>query len=471
MAAHSSRERRFGFWLVPLGTGGVLVTVLLTVWLLYVEPYARQDRILAALTGKMDVREVHYSNPPRGFAETLRIKLGVQHFRPVYHVVLAFRESDPGAEREMRMLSRMPFVENIDFRNALPATYLHTILKTRTLHRVRIRRILMNDANARELPLMPQINEIDGFLYPAPARGLTDRGIADFIAKCPNLRFFNDPVSDDASVMLDGYRYRYLGAIPYDRDHESKEKIATREIMDPRISEALARCVHLEYLALRNYALSDDDLARFARLQQLQELRFHSTPRITDAGLKSLASLRKLKRLDLSHSAITDAGLEWLHDLDIEYLDVSNTPVKGPGLRHLRKCNHLYIWNTGVADEGLAFLNAFLTDTEGESPPQAPPRLQVLLAGPRITDAGLKHLEKCPQLADLSLHESSITGAGLKRCLDRLPQIRRLDLSRCTIDFSDCGADFGRLVARFGSVGWSFDRYHRGWFNVSNDAQ
>jgi Leucine-rich repeat (LRR) protein len=57
---------------------------------------------------------------------------------------------------------------------------------------------------------------------------------------------------------------------------------------------------------------------------------------VTDAGLDSIASLRRLEELNLAGAKITDLGLAKLRALaDLRELDLSRTQVTGQGLEAL----------------------------------------------------------------------------------------------------------------------------------------
>lgn len=54
------------------------------------------------------------------------------------------------------------------------------------------------------------------------------------------------------------------------------------------------------------------------------------------------------------------------------------------------------------------------------------------LANTRVTDAGLRHLEKVPSLETLDLTGTQVTDAGLRQ-LARLPGLRYLDLCQTRV--------------------------------------
>ena len=61
------------------------------------------------------------------------------------------------------------------------------------------------------------------------------------------------------------------------------------------------------------------------------------TTRITDAGLKHLATLKNLRRLKLVNTQITDAGIESLGRLtNLKHLDIGDTQISLDGANKLR---------------------------------------------------------------------------------------------------------------------------------------
>jgi uncharacterized membrane protein len=85
--------------------------------------------------------------------------------------------------------------------------------------------------------------------------------------------------------------------------------------------------------------------------------------KITDAGLKTLATFTNLRSLDLSHTTITSRGLAPLANLNkLESLNLTATDVDDQGvlpLRHMPVLRHLYLFGTKCLEQG---------DTGGQEP-------------------------------------------------------------------------------------------------------
>ena len=131
-------------------------------------------------------------------------------------------------------------------------------------------------------------------------------------------------------------------------------------------------------------------LSYLANMENLRELHLYGSQRvnkITDAGLKLVAGLSKLKELVIGGTCpeVTDTGLSHLKDLE--------------NLRALE------LHRTAVTDSGLSYLKGFKNLT------------RLSLSGAKITDAGLEFLKGFTKLKDLSLMNTGVTDAGIDHLL------------------------------------------------------
>ena len=120
---------------------------------------------------------------------------------------------------------------------------------------------------------------------------------------------------------------------------------------------------------------------------------------IGDADLPLLVALPNLKRLRLSGSGITGAGVKEI-----------------AGIRGLAE---LSLLDAQIDNDGLGRL-AGLPDLAS---------LSIQRSG-LVSDAGLEHLKRLPKLTNLGLLDLNVTDAGLAR-LAGLPQLRLLNLRGC----------------------------------------
>jgi internalin A len=150
-------------------------------------------------------------------------------------------------------------------------------------------------------------------------------------------------------------------------------------------------------------------LAGMKSLQRLQVLKTKENlkSQVTDAGLKEVAGLTNLQWLTLPGTQVTDAGLKELATLtSLQLLSLEGTQVTDAGLKELagRKLRHVQIPEAARTDLGLKnFLAACAPPTD------------LNLMGWKVTDAGLKELAGLKSLQKLTLHGcEEVTDAGLK---------------------------------------------------------
>jgi internalin A len=129
-----------------------------------------------------------------------------------------------------------------------------------------------------------------------------------------------------------------------------------------------------------------------AELASVTKLSLSKETKITDAGLKDMAKLKKLAHLDLSGTNITDEGFKATKTAEDSDL--------AKQLRILGFTEEEIEADSDVKAEKIAGWFQNLTDLS--------------LGGTKITDAGLKDIAKMQQLTDLSLNETKITDAGIK---------------------------------------------------------
>jgi hypothetical protein len=110
--------------------------------------------------------------------------------------------------------------------------------------------------------------------------------------------------------------------------------------------------------------VTDADLKYLADLPQIEVLKLDSASKITDAGLKELVGLKRLKDLGLGGTQVTDAGLKYvIKHKGLEKLNLNFTKVTDAGLKDLAglaKLELLGVSFTSVTPEGVKKLQATL---------------------------------------------------------------------------------------------------------------
>jgi hypothetical protein len=165
-------------------------------------------------------------------------------------------------------------------------------------------------------------------------------------------------------------------------------------------------------LWLDSSGVTDDDLKEVAKLNQLQWLALYRS-KVTDAGLRHLTGLTKLRRLGLHDTQVSDEGMKEVARLkQLQYLGLGATQVGDAGLKKLSGLKQLRLLDlaeTGVTDEGLKTV-AELKEME-----------TLYVSGPAITDAGVDELLRLPKLKYALL---SGTGAT-QEAIDKLQEACR----------------------------------------------
>jgi internalin A len=138
----------------------------------------------------------------------------------------------------------------------------------------------------------------------------------------------------------------------------------------------------------------------------------------TDADIERIASIRTLKRLDLSLTYVSDRGAERLKALDqLEELNLFAaefiTDAAMAFLRGNRRLTTLNLRGTDITDTSLAYVSE-LTGLKSLD-----------ISFTQISDVGLEHLSSLSELEELNLGGNKISGAGL-HVLKLLPKLRKL---------------------------------------------
>jgi hypothetical protein len=199
-------------------------------------------------------------------------------------------------------------------------------------------------------------------------------------------------------------------------------------------------CFDVNVVAMSTHAREEDIL----RLRRFRNLTFFSdhNGRLTDAGLRHVGELSKLRSFVTDRSAVTDAGLRHLRELKgLQMVRLRDTAVSGEGLSHL--CStiaRLALSGSSITDDSVRHLQhmtslASLSLEKSQITDAGLDHLRPLatlewlwLRGTRVSDAGLATLNKFPSLTRLDLTETHVTDAGLEH-LKLLPSLTHLSLA------------------------------------------
>ncbi|XP_013124115.2 dynein regulatory complex subunit 6 isoform X1 [Oreochromis niloticus] len=278
----------------------------------------------------------------------------------------------------------------------------------------------------------------EGFLYLTTGKGchslihlnlsgctqLTVNGFRYISAGCPALEeiVVNDMLTlSDSCVLALLTRCHCLSAI---------------SLLDaPHLSDitfkAVAEAANLKSLSIEgNYQLTDFSWNALCRSSQgLRRLHAAECPRMTDASLKSVASLQHLRYLNISYcNRVTDVGVQYLtkgcsanelqelnishcsHITDISVMRIAQRLCK---LHHLNLsyCERL----TDLAVEWLGWTSLCSLD----------------LSGCNIQDEGLATLEGIPLRKLVIAKCFSVTDAGIKKLCKNVTDLEHVDISHC----------------------------------------
>jgi len=135
------------------------------------------------------------------------------------------------------------------------------------------------------------------------------------------------------------------------------------------------------------------------------------SPTKNKPGKKDLEALRRIIKLNLTGSAVTD---EWLSNLDVShvgnvrFLNLSGTPVSDAGLACLAQMPRL---------KSLDLSNTFISNAGLKHVAQMTKLNHLDLSSTSIGDAGLKHIAQLPELRSVQLFQTLVTDDGLNELL------------------------------------------------------
>jgi internalin A len=165
------------------------------------------------------------------------------------------------------------------------------------------------------------------------------------------------------------------------------------------------RAGHITGVDLRSSWVTDSDLPQLVDLPHLTHLDLSLT-RITDHGLQQLKNAPGIVDLNLYYAEqITDEGMAAVRGWKkLERLNLRGTKITDTTLEHLANVTTLESLDAGFAqitDVGLDRLTPLLNLKE------------LVIGGNKLTDAGLQSLRQFPGLTSLSMGGSQRTDSGL----------------------------------------------------------
>ena len=169
----------------------------------------------------------------------------------------------------------------------------------------------------------------------------------------------------------------------------------------------------------------DDTLAHMGAFSELEEL-LAAQPEISDGGLTHLVGLKRLWRLDLEGTAVSDIGMETLLQItSLRDIGVKRCSITDQSFAHfadMKGLTRIRAAQTPITDDGLKHLVG-----------KANLELLDLRDCNLLSDLGIEHLQGLTNLKDLKIWGPQITNIGVAH-LRGLSSLRVLALQDCNVD-------------------------------------
>lgn len=228
---------------------------------------------------------------------------------------------------------------------------------------------------------------------------------------------------------------------------------------------------------LRVWAKRNSDAAMdfVSKLPDVDWLIVDGEEPLTDAGIRPLASLKKVTSLEIYRSTITDAGLKAIEGLPLVQLYLDGSQITDKGLESLEgmPLYRLRVRDTGVTNRGLQSLKGKIKDLE-TLPEGLPDVAAEAAAVEKLTSLGFElqagtdgsiavaeltfrrvdelaengeflptafdevftWLERLPHLKKLTIYDMKATPAGMRR-LSSLQELEKLVLTNAGVSDDD----------------------------------
>jgi Leucine-rich repeat (LRR) protein len=253
-----------------------------------------------------------------------------------------------------------------------------------------------------------------------------DDGVFQHIEMLPRLRKLSL-----AETAIQGNGLRKLAGL-----NRLQELNLYRTRVSDKEAAHIAKLPQLVQLNLGDTNISDVGLAQIEGLTRITHLNISGT-KITDTGLAYLRSLTEITNLDISRTTIKGDGLKHLagwSKLNSLKLDTMQE-FTGEGLQHFANCSGLHTLDltwTAVTDAGTADIKQLKQLTDLRLPYYGNiiggyPEFWRGLHPDRLTDTALKHIGELTNLKQLQISGGGLTDKGLAY-LTRLKKLERLGL-------------------------------------------
>ncbi len=200
--------------------------------------------------------------------------------------------------------------------------------------------------------------------------------------------------------------------------HQEPEKRELKDRVTDDVLYVLRGLKQLRRLELSGTAITSAGLVHLKDLTNLERLNLCLTA-VDDAGFEHLAGLTKMKRMTICASKITGSGFQHLGGMkQLESINLHSAPASDAGLEaigQLTSLKRLEIVHTNVTDVGLKHL-AGLTNLQ-----------QLHIHGPETTEAALPFLSQLKELYELDVYDKAASNQTIGQIV-QLPKLRKLML-------------------------------------------
>ncbi len=197
--------------------------------------------------------------------------------------------------------------------------------------------------------------------------------------------------------------------------------------------DALAGLPRLRHFRMCNADIGDAELEALSRLEWLESLEVGCevglpytlmtdyTPHFTDAGMRFLRRLTRLRRLGVHGVPLSDDALTALTTMcELEWLDLAGAEITDQGaaaLAHFPKLKALSVSYTAVGNAGLHYIS------------QASALEHLHLQATKITDLSVEELAKLSRLVELDISYCGLSDRGLTQLVPHLEDLEVLDVT------------------------------------------
>jgi internalin A len=312
----------------------------------------------------------------------------------------------------------------------------------------------VNDGVVAHLADLPKLTTVN-----VDSSGVTDLGVAS-LAKIPNLeelvlsgRRVTDACADSLARMtklrrlkLNGTGITDAGTTGLTGMSKLRELALYSAAMGEPTVERAAGLAELESLELGGLHFNSG-LRHLAKLGKLRRLQLYGSS-FNDEGAVALRDLKGLRELFVRSAVITDDGLAAVEAMPhLESISVVQMPIVCDFLRYVpdsAPLSKVFLYLTSVDDRGLEHLKRFkslksievtgprISSTGVESLRGLTGLTSAIFRHTRIDDRALDVIAGWKDLETLMLQKSDVTAAGLKR-LDGLNKLTTLHVSETPI--------------------------------------